>query len=264
MGITPGSFALKFYEPGYQQLTNDGDITSSTNSGLVAGRTYYLSVSIDGGTTDAVTFTVDASNTNFGGANGVIQKLQSMIDVLYYDESKNNYEKKAIVGIVNGDLRITSGQRLSTSAIAVTTNTAGTGAAHTSSGNELFDTSNIMGRFPATIPTAIPARLPDDVVYDRITYESTPNTSAFCYDDGSGRLFGMCGGTLNYETGELKISAAPPNAEFVYSCLHTSAFSGKKNATDAAKMNTLKAIYGNVPNQKWNGELTITRTKSLR
>jgi len=260
MGITPGSFSAKFYNPGYQNLTNDGNITSSTNSGLVASRTYYLSVSIDGGTTDKVTFTVDSNSTKFGGTNGIISKLQSMINALYYDESVNNYEKKASVGIVNGDVRITSGQNLSTSAISVTTNTDGTSAAHTSSGNELFDGSNIMGRLPADIPTAIAAKLPDDTIYDPVTYGASPNTNAFMYDDGNGRLFGAAGniGSLNYETGEIDFTSKA-NAEFVFSCLHTSCFSGKQDATDAAKMNTLKFIYGNVPNQKLNGELTITR-----
>ena len=51
----------------------------------------------------------------------------------------------------------------------------------------------------------------------------------------------------------------PANAEFVFSCLHTSPFSGRQNATNAAKMNAKKAIYGNMPNQKAAGELTITR-----
>ena len=81
------------------------------------------------------------------------------------------------------------------------------------------------------------------------------------YDDGYGRLFspgGIGTGEISYETGEVKFSSYA-NAEFVVSCLHTSAFSGKSNATDAAKMNTLKAIYGNLPNQKGSGELTITR-----
>ena len=260
MGITPGSFSAKFYNPGYQNLTDDGDITSSTNSGLVSSRTYYLSVSIDGGTTDKVTFTVDSSNTNFGGTNGVISKMQSMIDALYYDESVNNYEKKATVGIVNGNVRITSGQRLSTSAISVTTNTDGTSAAHTSSGDEMFDTTNIMGRFPATIPTAIAAKLPDDVTYDKVTYETSP-TGAFIYDNGSGNLVGIGSGSLNYETGEIRMVGCPANSEFVFSCLHTSPVSGRKNATNAAKMNTLKAIYGNMTNQKGSGELTIRRRK---
>ena len=55
------------------------------------------------------------------------------------------------------------------------------------------------------------------------------------------------------------MTGCPPNAEFVYSCLHTSAFSGRQNATDSAKMNSLKAIYGNMPNQKGTGQLTVTR-----
>ena len=70
---------------------------------------------------------------------------------------------------------------------------------------------------------------------------------------------GACRGTINYETGEINFVSAPSNAEFVYSCLHTSPFSGKKDSTDSAKMNSLKAIYGNTPNQKATGELTIRR-----
>ena len=254
MGITAGSFSAKFYNAGYQNLTNDGDITSSTNSGLTASTTYYLSVAIDGGTTDKITFAVDSSNTNFGGTNGIVSKLQASIDELYYAPAKNGYEKRATVGIVNGNLRVTSGQRLSTSAISVTTNTDGTAGT-----DELFDTSNVIGRFPATIPTAVAAKLPDDVVYDRITYDSSPNENALVYDDGYGNLQGMCSGSLNYETGEIHMTGCPPNAEFVYSCLHTSAFSGRTNATNAAKMNSLKAIYGNMPNQKTAGQLTITQ-----
>ena len=253
-GITPGSIAIKFYEAGYQNLTDDGDITSSTNSGLTAGTTYYLSVSIDGATTDKITFTVDSSNVNMGGKNGVVQKLQESIDALYYNTAKNGYEKKAIVSITDGNLRVTSGQRLSTSAISVTTNTDGTAGT-----DELFDTSNKTGRFPATIPTAIAASLPDDVTYDKVTYQSSANEKVFCYDDGYGHLRGICGGAINYETGEIEMWNAPANAEFVYSCLHSSPFSGKKDATDSAKMNSLKAVYGNMPNQKATGELTIIR-----
>ena len=260
MGITPGSVALKFYNPGYQNLTNDGDITSSTNSGLSASTTYYLSVSIDGATTDAITFTTDSSNVNFGGNNGIISKLQSVLDSLYYDPDKNGFGKKAIVSIVDGDVRITSGQRLSTSAIAVTTNTAGTTEV-----DELFDgqtdgTGDI-GRFKAVIPTAVAAKLPDDVLYDKVTYVSSVNEDAFIYDDGYGNLMmkGVNIGNISYETGEIMFVNAPESAEFVYSCLHTSPYSGKQSATDTAKMNSLKAIYGNLANQKGVGELRIKR-----
>ena len=111
------------------------------------------------------------------------------------------------------------------------------------------------------MPDAVAAKLPDDVLYDRVTYDSTPNTGAFIYDDGYGNLTGGMGGSgsLNYETGEIHMTGCPANAEFVFSCLDTSAFSGRQDATNTAKMNSLKAIYGNMTNQKTAGELTITR-----
>jgi hypothetical protein len=173
---------------------------------------------------------------NFGGSNGITTKLQDAIDELYYNPAKNNYEKGATVSIVNGDLRITSNQNLSSSAISVTTNSDGTAGT-----DELFDTSNVIGRFPATIPAAVSAYLPDDNLFDLLTNEAIPNISEFGTDDGFGRFGGKCGGTINYDTGEMDIVNAPPNA------------------TDASKMNALKAIYGNTPDQKLNAELTITR-----
>lgn len=159
------------------------------------------------------------------------------------------------MSITDGNIRITSGQRLEASAISVTTNTDGTAGT-----DELFDTSNKIGRFPATIPTAVAAKLPNDLKYDKVTYESMANEAIFITDDGYGNLSGAgATGSINYETGEINFINAPPNAEFVYSCLHTSAFSGKKNATDPAKMNSLKAVYGNLTNQKATGSVRIRR-----
>ena len=183
-----------------------------------------------------------------------MQKLQTAINELYYNPAKNGYEKKATVSITDGNLRITSGQRLSTSAISVTTNTDGTAGT-----DELFGGStNVIGRFPATVPTAVAARLPDDSIYDGVTYTAAPS-NVFVSDNGRGGIQGIANGSINYETGELHMIDCPPNAEFVFSCLHTSAFSGKINSTDSAKMNGIKAIYGNMPNQKQVGELTIIR-----
>ena len=200
-----------------------------------------------------MTFAVDSSNTNFGGTNGVIAKIQAALDVQYYTAG-NLFEKKVHVGIVNGDVRFTSGSHLSTSAILL----ADTGDSDT------FIDATANGRIPASgsVPAAIPARLPDDVTYDKVTYAAKANTGAFVYDDGMGNLFGAAQGSINYETGAIDIFGAPPNAEFVFSCLHSSVFSGKRDATNAAKMNTLKTISGNTPNQKWGAEITITRTKN--
>ena len=172
----------------------------------------------------------------------------------YNNSASNTFQQKSSVGIVNGDVRFTSGQRLSTSAIALTAGTDGASASY-----NIFAQQN--GWFPAlaNVPDAIAAKLPDDVVYDRITYDTSPKTGVFCSDDGYGRLSGMGSGNLNYETGEINMTGCPANAEFVFSCLHTSAFSGRSNATNAAKMNSLKAIYGNMTSQSGAGELTITQ-----
>ena len=253
MGITPGSVAIKFYNAGYQNLGLSG-VTSSTSTSLTASGSYWLKIAIDGGTAEAINFTVDSSNTNWGGTNGVIAKIQSALDDKYNNSASNTFQQKSTVAIVNGDVRFTSGQRLSTSAIALTAGTDGASASY-----NIFAQQN--GHFPAlaNVPDAVAAKLPDDVLYDKVTYESSSNSGAFSYDNGYGRIFGMCNGTINYETGEINMTGCPANAEFVYSCLHTSPFSGRQNATNAAKMNLLKAIYGNMPNQKASGELTITR-----
>jgi len=209
-GLIPGSIAIKFYQPGYQNLGMSG-ITSSTNSGLTASIAYKIDITVDGDTQfQDLTFTTDTSNLNFGGTNGIISKIQSALDTQYYT-SGNLFEKKVTIGIVGGDIRFTSGSHLLTSAILL----EDTGSALS------FIDATANGRIPASgdIPSAVAARLPDDVVYDRITYATIPNSGAFGYDNGSGRLFGMCNGTINYETGAVDIAGCPPNAEFVITCL---------------------------------------------
>ena len=253
MGITAGSFSAKFYNAGHQNLGLSG-ISSSTETGLTAGGSYWFKIAIDGGTAEAINFEVDSSNTRWGGTSGALQKINTALTDKYNNSASNTFQQKSSVAIVNGDVRFTSGQRLSTSAIALTAGTDGASASY-----NIFAQQN--GHIPAlaNVPDAVAAKLPDDVLYDRVTYDSSPNEGAFVYDDGYGNLRGMCSGTLNYETGEIHMTGCPANAEFVYSCLHTSAFSGRQNATNAAKMNSLKAIYGNMPNQKTAGELTITQ-----
>ena len=247
-GITPGSIALKFYQPGYQSLGLSG-ITSATNSGLTASTAYKIDITVDGGSLfQDLTFTTDGTNLNFGGANGIISKIQSALDTQYYTAG-NLFEKKVTVGIVSGDIRFTSGSHLSTSAILL----ADTG----DSGSFIDAAAN--GRIPASgnIPAAIDAKLPDDVTYDRVTYTTIPNESAFCYDDGYGTLFGVAEGTINYDTGAIDFRNAPANAEFVYSVLHTSAFSGRLNEATTSRINSIVDIYANTPSQKWDGKVKV-------
>jgi len=248
-GIIPGSVAIKFYEAGYRSLGLSG-ITSSTNTSLTASGSYWFKIAIDGGTAEAINFTVDSSNTNWGGTNGVISKMQTALDDKYNNSASNTFQQKSSVAIVNGDVRFTSGQRLSTSAIALTAGTDGASASY-----NIFAQQN--GWFPAlaNVPDAIAAKLPDDVTYDRITYATSPNTGVFGYDDGNSRLFGMCNGTINYETGAIDMTGCPANAEFVVSCLHSSAFSGKLNDATADRINSLVNVLANTTSQKYSGKV---------
>ena len=247
-GIVPGSFSVQFYEAGYQELGLSG-ITSSTNSGLTAGETLKLDITVDGGSLfQDLTFTLDSSNVNFGGKNGVVAKIQAALDVQYYTAG-NLFEKKVHVGIVDGDIRFTSGSHLATSAILL----ADTGDSDT------FIDAAANGRIPASgsLDAPVAAKLAATTTYDPVTYGTSFKEDLFVYDDGNGKLFGKARGTINYETGAIDMVGCPPNAQFVYSVLHTSAFSGKQDSTESAKKNTLQAVYANIPSQKWAGEIEI-------
>ena len=247
-GIVPGSVAGKFYEPGYQSFGLKG-ITASTNSGLSASTTYYLSVALNGGTTDKITFTTDANNTNFGGTNGVVQKLQNAINELYYNPAKNGFQDGASVGIVNGDIRITSHSRLSTSAVAITTNTDGTAGT-----DELFDGSNIIGRIPVSPAGAVSARLPDDTIINRDGV-TVPNTGVFFYDDGHGNIKGTATGTINYQTGAIDF-VGEANAQFAITANYDSAHGGGNNSTTNAQ-NMIIEISARSCNSKINSTVEI-------
>ena len=166
--------------------------------------------------------------------------------------SKGNlFEKRVNVSIVNGDIRFTSGSHLSTSAIALTAGTSGTANV-----DELFDGSNQIARFPAKVETAVAARLPDDTLFDRVTYVERPNISALAYDDGKGNIVGRATGTINYETGAIDFKG-PVNAEFVISATYLSAHSGGVNVSTANGKNHIQSIGARSTNQKLNANIKI-------
>ena len=248
-GIVPGSVTFKFYSSGYQEVGLSG-ITANTNSGLSASTTYYFKIAADGGTAYEVAFATDSSNVNFGGKNGILSKIQDILDTQYYTEG-NLFEKRVTVGLINGDIRFTSGSHLSTSAIALTAGTSGT-----PNTDELFDGTNQIARFPAKVESAVAARLPEDTLFNRITYEENPNVGAFMYDDGNGNLVGAGSGTINYETGAVDFTAMS-NAEFVISATYLSAHSGGTNATTANGKNHLTSIGARSTNAKLNATVKV-------
>ena len=243
-GIQPGSVGVKFYQAGYQELGLSG-ITPNTNSGLAASTAYAFNITVDGGSTFAnLSFTTDSSNLNFGGKNGVINKIQDALNVQYYT-SGNLFEKRVNVGIVNGDVRFTSGQYLSGSAIALAAPGAGT-------------TPFGVGRLTAIgdVEAAVAARLPDDTIYNKETYDASPNKAAFMYDDGQGNFKGAGTGTINYETGAIDFTSLP-NAEFVLNLVHKSAHSGGVNADTLKGKNTIQSVAARSINPKLNTTIKI-------
>ncbi len=249
-GILPGSVAIKCYNPGYQELGLSG-ITPSTNSGLTAGETYYFKITVDGGTQIEPSITVDSTNTNFGGRNGVLNKIQDYFDTQYYTSGSALFETKVTVAIVNGDIRFTSGSYLSTSAIALAAGTSGSGATVRFFGHATTPTGRIPGS--DNIPSAVAARLPADNIVDSSTGESISNTSDFMYDDGNGNIVGNGSGTINYDTGAIDF-VSKPNAEFVVSVIHTSALAGK--VTETTK-NTIQEIKARSMSDKITGKLNL-------
>ena len=249
-GLVAGSISGKFYLAGYQELGMSG-ITSSTESGLTASTAYKIDITVDGGSLfQDLTFTL-STNTKFGGSDGVLRKIQDAFDVQYYTAG-NLFEKRVTVGIVNGDIRFTSGQRLSTSAILL----ADTGDA----GSFLDAAAN--GRIPIAgdIEAAVAARLPNDTIVDKKTGISSPNVGAFFYDDGKGNISGACNGSINYESGAIDLSGCPSNASFVVSANYGAAHSGgnKFAATDA---NSIMQIQARSTNAKINTTIDLIGIK---
>ena len=242
-GIVKGSLAFKFYNAGYQELGLSG-ITPSTNTGLAASTTYQFNITVDGGSTFVdLAFTTDATNLNFGGNNGVLQKIQAALDTQFYT-SGNLFEKQVTVGIVNGDVRFTSGSRTSVSAITLAAPGSGT-------------TPFGVGRIPAigSIETAVTALLPDDTIFTKDTYIEKSNINVFAYDDGKGNILGAATGTINYQTGEIDFTG-PANSEFAVSFNYDAAFTGGVETTNEFE-NGIIAISARSMNTKIDAEVEI-------
>ena len=248
-GLVAGSISGKFYKAGYQELGMSG-ITSSTATGLAASTAYAFDIACDGGSDHTLSFTTDSSNGNFGGTNGLLSKIQDALDTQFYTTSSNLLNKKVIVSIVNGDIRFTSGQHLSTSAIAISAPASGT----TPFGVGAF--SMAVG----DIEGAVAARLPVDEMLDKKSGINIPNKAEMFYDDGFGNIQGVCSGTINYETGAIDLLGCPPNANFVVDANYGSAHSGGNNFT-ATTANCIVGVAGRSCNSKLNTVIEVIGLK---
>ena len=265
-GLVAGSFSGRFYNPAFLEFGLSG-ITASTETGLTASTAYAFDVIFDeavakDSTANEITiaFTTDSSNTKFGGKNGVLQKIQAQFDANLYNASSKMFGKKCTIGIVAGDIRITSGSRLSTSRVGVSVASSGTtmfgvGRMPAVSSNEILCEGTTVGSSTNQVTYGESAKLPDETVFDVKTGVSTPNVGGMFYDTGNGQIKGTASGTLDYRTGALNI-VGPPNANFVFSVNHGSALAGG-NQFSGTTGNSIVEIAGRSVNQKINTTIEI-------
>ena len=202
-GLIPGSIAFRFYSSAYQEImmggtTNNIPITSSTDSKLTASTAYAFNLTLDDSSATTISFTTDSSNTNFGGTNGVIRKIQDAIDTATRTTGGGLYGYSCSVSIVNSKLRFTSNSHLSphdgTNGSKVLLADAGSGTNVLSGSAGIFPDDAVMDAPVKPIISAVS-------VYDSLTYAKSPNMGGMCYDDGFGALIynGSVVGSVNYE-----------------------------------------------------------------
>ena len=244
-GIVPGSFYMYFSDPGYQELGLTG-IGSQTNSGLTSGTPYQFNITVDGGSAYSLSFTCDS--VYFGGATGVIAKINAALSSAFYASSGNLKDRGVSCAITsNGDIRFTSHQRTAASAVLL--------ADSSGSDTDIWG----VGRIPAvaSIESAVASRFPNLNEINKITGLTKNKDSLFAYDDGYGNIKGRATGTFNYDSGELNITSAPANAEFKIGLIHKSAHGGG-NKYSTNKQNSIISVSARSVNTKWKSNIKVT------
>ena len=255
-GLVQGSVAIKFYESAYQEISFGGTtanimITGSTDSKLTASTAYAFNLTIDDSSATTISFTTDSSNTNFGGTNGVINKIQTAVNTATQTTGGGLYGYSCTVSIVNGRLRFTSNSHL-----APHDGTNGSKVLLADAGSGTNVLSGSAGIFPddAVLNAPVEAKLPDDTIIDTVSGATFPNTDVFMYDNGQGKLIyqGVEVGSIVYKTGAIEWTIASlPNAQFVINAAYDAAFSGGiKASTVNGKDNAIANVFGRSTNDK--------------
>ena len=274
-GLVAGSVSIgPFYtEGGYLDFGLSG-LTANAKTGLAASTTYTFHIVVDEfnasgfdstSTETAIAFTTDSSDTTWAGSsNAVLPKIQAVFDEQFYTTSSGLKGKKVTIGIVNGDVRITSHSNHSDTIVGI--------------GNVSGTTPFAVGAFPplaSSVPDVLGQEVgggtTDDIVYgpasslapeeieDRVTGNSTINKKAFILDDGNGNLLYMDRkvGWIDYEKGHCEwFVPSLPNAEFKIDAESHSAHSGGTKYI-ANGYNTIQEIKARSVNNKDNAKIQV-------
>ena len=190
------------------------------------------------------------------GSGSVLKKIQDQFDALYYDESSKLFEVPVRIGLVNGDVRIVSGSRLSTSRVGVSNATSGTemfgvGRMPGITADAVLVRGEVVGASTSQVTYGHASKVADSTIHDNLTYDEEINLKAFAYDNGRGLISGACNGTINYETGAITINNAPINSNF-YFYAKSGAVHGGGTVT-GTNSNIIDTIGARSCNDKING-----------
>ena len=250
-GIVPGSVAIKFYNNAYHEIHFPRPINSSTDSKVSASTAYAFDLTVDDSSATNIAFTT-STNTKFGGTDGLIQKIQDAINTAFEGTAFG-----CTVGIVNGNLRFTSNSHM---AAHDGTNGSKVLIEDASSGTDIFTGS--VGIMPndTAFPNPVEPSLPDDVIIDYSSGRTSPNTSAFMYDDGHGNLMyqGSTVGTISYLTGAIDfVIPSLPYAQFVVNAAYDSALSGGTKIKAGHADTGISSIFARSINSKINTTIGV-------
>tara|TARA_R100001594_G_scaffold119389_1_gene154817 strand:+ start:218 stop:1558 length:1341 start_codon:yes stop_codon:yes gene_type:complete len=224
-GIVPGSILMNFYSNAYAPLGLTGYTYDDTSTGLAANTQYAFRMVNNFGTSADIAFTTDTNNVNWGGTNGVLNKINTALGGLAspHDNFRlviardNRYFNEADIG----DVCLVHPDAIS-----------GTSEVNWENADAILNFLNV-GNIPAK--AAIPADVQPTEVYGE--------SSLTMYDSGYGKAYRSAGGTcsFNYTTApNYTFHNCPPNSTIKVTYHHASAHSG---TTDMTSQNIISGIY---------------------
>tara|TARA_R100001530_G_scaffold127795_1_gene97177 strand:+ start:1002 stop:2291 length:1290 start_codon:yes stop_codon:yes gene_type:complete len=256
-GVAPGSLTAVFYKEAYKELgitnaTNKGVAQLQTSSsGLAANTAYAFKLSINGVAATDVAFTTHTTDVTWGngaiGGQGVLSKINTALRDAYNAGTQAFQAKATLEG---GDVRFSSGSRLSSGACDLATPASGT---------TIFGVGNI----PAIGDTDTPVTAANAT--DFTIYGLDPADALIDNGDGTGTRAN--GGTFKFieldgvgkykEGGVLEFFNCPPHASFKLWTSYNSAHSGLADADDTGD-NCLKGIYARSLSKIVPGHVQVT------
>tara|TARA_B100000519_G_C14241334_1_gene437472 strand:+ start:397 stop:2313 length:1917 start_codon:yes stop_codon:yes gene_type:complete len=259
-GLVPGGQYIDLPVPVSQRLGLN-NLNQTTSSGLTASTAYNFALNLDG-QRETITFTTDASNTNWGGVNGVISKIRAALNTKIKDGSL--YRNVSVV-LENGDIvfksHVGGGDWNGYCTNRGTDHKVRSGASQidiqkVGSGNEFLGSGNV----PGVMQPATSNEFKEVETLHPNTNEIINDYSNMLIDRGDGTLKRNLGGhgTINYESGALELEGLPPWSQLQGYYIKDSAHCGQLDTKAGESRNGINKVFARSVNAKANALVKIT------